>query len=145
MKLTAIDGLPVVDAKEPIKLSVIKADIEKADTKEPANCAVARACRRELRAKEVRVHLSRVYVKTNKGNWMRFKTPPAMRAEIIAFDRGGTFEEGNFTLQVIEKTKRLGSGYTKKYRKRRYAETGKRKRSSPHVLTNVRQGPAAYA
>ncbi len=97
MKLKAIDGKPVFDAKRPIKLNINKNDVDKADPKEPADCAVARACRRELRAKEVRVHLARVYVRTNDGNWTRYLTPKPMRTEIIAFDRGGHFHPESTT------------------------------------------------
>lgn len=142
IKLRSIDGLPVVDAKGIVQISVKQCDIDKADIKEPSNCAVARACRRELHAKEVRVHLTRVYIKSNEGNWVRYQTPPAMRSEIIAFDRGGSFEEGAFALRPVGATKRVGSQYTKKYRGKKYPLTGKRKRSAPRVLTNVRQGPA---
>lgn len=93
-----IDGLPVVDAKHPITIHVNKGDLNKANTKDPADCVVARACRRELHAKEVRVHLGRVYVRTNDNNWVRFVTPPRLRNEIISFDRSGKFETGDFLL-----------------------------------------------
>lgn len=138
MRIKEIDGLPVMDAKTPITLKVTKNDIARADIKEPANCAVARACRREMHAKEVRVHLGRVYVRTNEGGWLRYMTPPAMRQEIIAFDRGGTFEPGEFTLRVMPPTKRLGQATGG-----RKPQRGGPKRRPPHVLTNVRHGPAA--
>lgn len=133
-----IDGLPVFDAKRPVKLTVNKNDIEKADLKEPADCAVARACRRELRAKEVRVHLSRIYVKTNEGSWTRYFTPRAMRSEIIAFDRGGTFEADEYYLTAPPLAQRLGKrrGSPKEYPKK------DKKRRKPHIIKDVRTGPA---
>jgi hypothetical protein len=138
MKIKEIDGLPVIDAKRPITITITKSDVDKADVKEPAGCAVARACRRDLHAIEARVHLARVYVRTNKGNWTRYMTPRSMRSEIVAFDRGGQFEPGEFTLSAPSATKVLGKrrGGSKPFVKR-----GK-KRKPPHVITNVRHGPA---
>lgn len=137
MKIKVIDGLPVIDAKRPLTLHVLKSDVAKADVKEPAGCAVARACRRELHVEEARIHLGRVYLRSNKGNWTRYITPKSMRAEIIAFDRGGTFEPGEFVLHVPQPTKQLGKstggGKNTKHPK---------KRRPPHVVTNVRTGPA---
>jgi hypothetical protein len=138
MRVQEIDGKPVFDAKKPLILTVNRNDVAKADAKEPADCAVARACRRELHAKEVRVHLGRVYVRLNEGNWTRYITPKAMRSEIIAFDRGGAFEPGEFRLAAPEPSKALGKrrGGSKPFKR-----SGK-KRTAPHVVTNVRVGPA---
>jgi hypothetical protein len=72
MKIKAIDGLPVVDARKPIILNVIKADCKGGDIKEPSTCAVARAFQREFHVKEVRVHLTRAYVKTSPDKWTRY-------------------------------------------------------------------------
>jgi hypothetical protein len=143
MKVKAIDGKPVFDAKRPISLTITPNDIAKADRKEPIDCAVARACRRELHAKEARVHLGRVYVRMNEGNWQRFVTPKALRSEIIAFDRGGSFEPGTFALlppspSKVATGKRRG-GKTPVRKARRVTGSSKRIR---HVVTDVRTGPA---
>lgn len=136
--LKDIEGLPVFDAKRAVKLHITKGDITKADVKEPAGCAVARACRRELSAFEARVHLSRVYIRTNEGNWLRYITPKNLRQEIIAFDRGGSFLPGEFILSAPQPSKVLGkrSGGKKPGRK-----TGKKRRSYVKVK-DVRTGPA---
>src|SRR5262245_20886375 len=97
-RIKEIDGLPVIDAKKPLVLTITEADIQRADVKEPSKCAVARACHRALHAIEARVHLARIYIRANKGNWVRYMTPRAMRAEIIAFDRGGRFQPNTFRL-----------------------------------------------
>jgi hypothetical protein len=141
-KVTRIDGLPVVDAKRPLTLKVTKADIAKAadSIQQPNSCAVARACHRELHCKEVRVHLSRVYVRTNDHNWVRYLTPKDMRGEIIAFDRGGSFEPGEFRLAKVPPTHALGTprrGGTR-------TDTGKKRRPY-HLITNVRGGPATQS
>ena len=97
-----IGGIEVRDAKGPLEILVTPTDIKRGDTKNPSGCAVAVACKRQLHAVDVRVHLSRVYVKLKrkdeKMEWVRYVTPESMRSEIIAFDRGGQFEPGTHTL-----------------------------------------------
>lgn len=138
MPLNQINGLPIIDSKKALKITINKNDIVKADTKDPADCAVARACRRELGVKEVRVHLGRVYLRANEGNWVRYMTTRALRTEIVAFDRGGQFESGEYTLKSIPPSHKQGvkrkSGPKRK--------TGKKRRMPPHVVTNVRTGVA---
>jgi hypothetical protein len=136
-RLVEIDGLPVVDARRSFTLHVTAKDIRGASTQEPGNCAIAKACRRELSVIEARIHLSRTYLRTNEGNWMRYLTPLAARDEIIAFDRGGKFESAEFEFKAIPKRERLGT------KRRGGKATGKgKKRRKPHVVTNVRSGPA---
>jgi hypothetical protein len=138
MKLLSIDGLPVIDAKKPFKLEVSPSDVKTASKKLPNACAVAKACQRELHAEEVRVHLSRVYVRLNTKHWLRYVTPKSMRTEIIAFDRGGKFVPGVFHMAAPQPSKRLGpkdnggkSTKPKKGPKRLFA-----------VVRDVRLGPA---
>lgn len=145
MNIKAIDGKPVLNAKHAVTLKISASDVARADRKEPALCAVARACRRQILAKEVRVHLGRVYMRMNEGNWQRFLTPRSLRSEIIAFDRGGSFEPGTFVLsapssQKKEATgKRQGSPYNHKQKR---DNPNRKKRARPHVVTDVRVGPA---
>lgn len=99
MRLDTIEGLPIINAKKGITLHVKPCDIKKARKKSPGHCAVALACMREKRAKEVRVHLSRVYLRMNESNWVRYEVPVSMREEIIAFDRGGEFAPSLFYIK----------------------------------------------
>lgn len=145
MALKAIDGLPIMDAKKPAILKITKNDIDKADRKEPADCAVARACRRDLHVKEVRVHLGRVFVRQNEGNWLRYMTPRSLRSEIIAFDRGGAFAPGEYTLPAPHPSKKAAGkrqGSARNATRPRGAKSAK-KRRAPHIVTDVRNGPAA--
>lgn len=140
-KRTSIDGLPVLDAKESAVLIINDNDVARADRKEPVDCVVARACRRLLHAKEVHVHLSRVYLRTTGGSWTRYATPPSLRQEIIAYDRGGSFSPGTFTLNPIPPSdvKRRGARAGSPQKQPR-KKTGK-KRAERHILTDVRSGP----
>lgn len=97
-----IDGLPVHDATKSIVLSIGALDVPKSKERNPASCAAARACIRTLDAEAARVHLSRIYIKLpGKKAWLRFRTPGSLRSEIIAFDRGGRFVPGEFTLDPL--------------------------------------------
>lgn len=142
----SIDGLPIFDAKKPIQLHITKEDISGADKKKPNSCAVAKACSRQLHAKEVRVHLGRVYVRTNNTNWQRFITPKPMRTEIIAFDRGGKFMPDTYHLAAPHPTakasgKRQGGKDKPKIAKR--VSGGKKKtRQVKHIVQDVRTGAA---
>lgn len=133
MNIKQIDGYPVVDATEPLILEVTRRDITKGEPQEPDSCAIARACKRTLDIIEARVHLSRTYLRTSDGEWLRYFTPQAARTEIVAFDRGGTFEPGEYRFPPVSKSKRLGTMKSTSTNKR----TG-RKRTRPHVMTNIR-------
>lgn len=134
-RVCEIDGIKVEDGKVPLTLNVRRIDAARASRKEPDRCAVARACYRELHATEVRVHLSRVYVRTN-GTYKRYCTPPCLRNEIIAFDRGGQFAPGQYTLTVPGPARRL-TGKQRGGVKTHRVPTG-RKRRKPHVVSDVR-------
>lgn len=143
-KITQIDGLPVIDAKRPIMLNITTLDIRKADPKQPDSCAIARACMRELHVKEARIHLGRIYLRTNDSNWTRYQTPSALRDEIIAFDRGGTFQPCGARLlpvapsQLTKNKRQGGKDAPDRQAKRKQAK----KRRPYHHITDVRGGPA---
>jgi hypothetical protein len=130
----AIDGKPVIDAKSSITLHIAKQDCVGANPKRPESCAAARNIKRDLKAIDCRVHLSRVYIRQNKGNWQRYATPANLRAEIIAFDRGGAFEPGDYILSPLQPTQRKRNRSTKPIRKR-VPQRGNR-------TANVRTGAA---
>src|SRR5262245_17481059 len=88
-----LEGLPIEDATDHVIISVLPKDISNAKRRDSGDCALARAIMRTMHATEVRVHLSRTYVKQGKV-WQRFDTPAALRTEMASFDRGGTFEPG---------------------------------------------------
>lgn len=138
MRIKGIDGKPVIDAKRPIKLHITPKDISGGDPKHPESCAAARALLREQHCKEVRIHLGRVYVRSNESNWQRYITPKNLRSEIIAFDRGGAFEPGEFVLAAPQPAKKLGKrrGGSSPFRR------SSKKRRAPTVVNNVRTGPA---
>lgn len=137
--LKTLEGKPIFDAKKPITLVITRGDCSKADPKEPSSCAAAIALRRQFSVQEVRVHLTRTYVRYGKGEWTRYNTPLPLRTEIIAFDRGGKFSPGEFVLSVVPPSRKR-TGRTQgslKNGSHRKKETRPR-----HVAKNVRHGPA---
>jgi hypothetical protein len=93
-----INGKKVVDATSKATIHITPLDATKGANKDPAACAAARAAKRDIAdCLSARVHIGRVYVE-HKNKWVRYFTPEALRTEIIAFDRGGTFQPGDYTL-----------------------------------------------
>lgn len=100
------EGKPVVDAKRPLILEVTNKDIQRGRKRRPDCCAIAQACMRQQNADEARVYLSRTYI--SKGNkWVRYYTPPTLRTEIVAFDRGHRFEPDTYTLSPMRPAQRV--------------------------------------
>lgn len=102
-----IDGIPVVNALESIKITITKRDIGEARRKKAAYCVAAKACKDKLACTDARVYLSRTYLRFN-GEWRRYMTPKTLRTELIAFDRGGAFQVGTFEFMPVAPSKRSG-------------------------------------
>jgi hypothetical protein len=107
-----IKGLEVRDARKPIHVHISKADTVTGRQRDPSNCAAAKAFKREPGVKEARVYRSRTYLrKTDSAGqdyWERTGTPNSVRAEIIAMDKGGKFEPGDYVFPPLPKAAQLG-------------------------------------
>lgn len=134
-----LDGLPVTNATTPLVLRVSANDIEGGDQKVPSECAVARCCRRTLHAKEVRVHLGRVYLRLDDTGWLRYNTSPDLRLEIIVFDRKGEFTPGKYTLKPVPPSQSNGRAHSPSPSPRK-RKKGTNPRKPPTVVRNVRSG-----
>ncbi len=131
-----INDMPVVDATKKLQISITKKDIVKGDNKNPSMCAAAQCLLRLPKVTAARVHLKRTYVQIDK-KWVRFDTPSSLRSEIIAFDRGGSFEPGTFTLGPIAPSHRL-SGKRTGGRDKPKKKIMVAKKRPYHATTNVR-------
>ena len=140
-----INGLPIKNATTSLLLHITGPDVKSARAKRPDFCVVALAIKRELHAKEVRVHLGRVYVRTTASSWTRYITPGSLRAEIISFDRGGRFALGVHTLRAVTQINHKLAGKTQGAKKKkgapRFTGTG-HKRRAHHAVRDVRTSPA---
>ena len=101
-----INGKKVVDATKRARIMITERDAKDGDNKNPSSCAAARATKRDIpECISARVHIGRVYVET-KTNWVRYMTPEALRTEIVAFDRGGSFQPGEYELKAPSRHER---------------------------------------
>lgn len=105
-----IKGLPVRNATKKVKIVIAPQDCKFGSSKEPGSCAAARAALRQVpRCSEVRIHLSRSYLRV--GNvWFRYITPDSLRGEIVTFDRGGKFDAGEYYFNPMSKSHRKRMG-----------------------------------
>lgn len=93
----------VINATIPVIITITDEDIALGAKKDPAGCAAAISCCRVPRVAEARVHTSTTYLRdSRKGKWVRYRTPSALRFGMIAFDRGGTLESGEYILRPIQ-------------------------------------------
>jgi len=140
-----IGGLPVVDAKKSLHITITPADIKKGNPKDPGACAAAQACIRQVdHCVEARVHLARTYLKmenasTGRQWWVRHYTPVSLAREAVVHDRDGKFEPGNYHLPPVQGTARFGVKRKRYEKSNGHRKGGKQgRRSIPHITGNVR-------
>lgn len=131
-----INGLIVKDADKNLNITISPTDVKKGVNKNPSSCAAALALKRKLHCTDARVHIGRTYVKF-KDHWVRYHTPRSLRSEIIAFDRGGSFDPGEYVLLKIQPSHKLGKRQgSDKPTKHRI------KRAKPHHVSGIRPSGA---
>lgn len=127
----------MTDAISSFTLTITKTDINKAEPMNPYSCAAACALKRQGFAEAI-VMRATTYI--NHGtkrnpNWVRYATPAALTREIIALDRGGSMEPGDFNMQAFSPARRLGV--------HRWRSSGKRKDNTKpryhHITPNIRE------
>jgi len=145
-----INGKKVVDATRRARIVITERDTREGDNKNPSSCAAARAAKRDVpECISARVHVGRVYIETPK-QWVRYFTPERLRTEIVAFDRGGSFEPGEYELmppskgeteRAREKKRRSGSDTNRNnndYSSTKYPRKVKVARIKRHAVAGVR-------
>jgi hypothetical protein len=137
MPIKSIDGYPVIDATRDRELEILERDCTNGDRRKPGTCAAARAAKRELHARDVRVHITRVYIRSNDGNFQRYIASEPLKQEVVVFDRGGRMMPGKYMLLAPKKSQRIGHYHKGK----KAAKPSGKKRRSYHRLTNVRAAP----
>jgi len=127
-------GLPIVDAKKHLEVVLTSRDIRHSSMKDPTSCAFARACNRREEVVAAYFFLTTAYLQF-EDRIERYMLPPSMRAEIVAFDRGGpsAMEAGIYRLSPIRKSKRLGSKQSPS------TKNGRGKHKKVHRSVNVRR------
>jgi hypothetical protein len=135
-----IAGTPVTDAKNDLRLHITKLDVRSGAKKNADACAAANALCRQEGCTEAKVHFTRAYIKKGK-TWVRYYVPPALRSEIVAFDRGGTFEAGDYELKAMPPNMiepRAKSRGINKTKRKSHANKGLMPKAV-HITTGVRE------
>src|SRR5262245_30989253 len=99
----------VKDAKSDVQLEVTKGDVNGGNLKDHKGCVMARACKRALKCDGAIVSTGTIYL-VNDDEATRYRVPQAVSREIVAFDRGGKFSPGEYTLKKPERIAPRGSG-----------------------------------
>jgi len=121
-----IGGRPVVNGKRKVLLHISPADVRGGKNKDPGACAAAKALMREIpNCIKARVHLGRTYLLKDDNQWYRYKTPDALRTEIVAFDKGGKFEPGEYELRPLAPSELLP------YKKKTFVSSETNRRGVP--------------
>lgn len=98
----------VVDATDTIEVSVTERDSRNAKIKSPSDCALARACVREVKADGAIINVGYSYI-IHGDVATRYSTSVAVGREITSFDRGGGFEAGfDYKLSKVAPANKLG-------------------------------------
>ena len=140
-----VNGKWVVDANEPVTVTIKRGDISRASERDPGCCVMANAVKRQYKT-EARVHRSRVFLlipgETYKGAgvYRRFVVGAKLHKEIHAFDRGGKFYTGDYTLNPPLANRRLG--YKKPTGPKKMP--GQRRAAAKTITKGVRVGPAQW-
>jgi hypothetical protein len=87
----------VTDAKRNIRVEVTKRDSNSATVKNHKGCAMAVACKRKFNATGVIISRASAYLVTG-DKAVRYAVPASVSREVISFDRGAGFEEGEYQL-----------------------------------------------
>lgn len=124
----------VKDASRNVTIEVTKKDINSSQVKNLKSCAIAQACKRAMHLDGVVISRSIAYLVKDK-HAIRYVLSDAATKEIIAFDRGGSFEPGEYKLHKPHDAIAINSGHqapTSRNKKRA-------KRGSPrHLTANIR-------
>lgn len=100
--------MSVSDADDDAFVEVTHADVKASSKKDHNGCAMAVAAKRQFHATGMVVSPTTAYVvKHDKA--IRFQLPPSVQKEIVSFDRGGGFAEGNYELHRPAKSNRIGA------------------------------------
>src|ERR1043166_2021863 len=124
----------IADSTKNIKIEVTKNDANSKAVKQHDACAFAVACKRKFHLSGVIISRSVAYlIKRDKA--YRFQLPPSIEREIVSFDRGAGFAVGEYELERVSKSDRLGIRVGRKQLEKNRLNKTKRYR---HITTNIR-------
>lgn len=127
------DVQSVKDSNRNIIIEVSHKDTQSTAVKNHKECAMAVACKRQLKADGVIVCLSTSYIIRGK-HATRYKNNETVSREVISFDRKAGFEPGLYGLSRVPKSSKLGTNNGKhgKGKEKHYPAKNR------HITQNVR-------
>lgn len=132
----------VVDAKEGLAIEVTSTDVRTSNKKDHKTCAMATACKRKFHLDGVIISRKIAYLV--RGNTAtRYVLPGSVSREVVAFDRGGSFEPGRYRLSKPAEGMSLSHYNTEEHRESsreyyRNRENPLKHRAPRHFTTNIR-------
>jgi hypothetical protein len=87
----------VSDARKKLRVTVTAKDSRESTKKNHKGCAMAVACKREFHLSGVVISRQRAYLVTG-DKAVRYSLPSSVSREVVSFDRGGGFAEGEYEL-----------------------------------------------
>lgn len=129
-----VSGKPIIDATGPAILCVNSKDVSGSTAKDPTNCALARAVKRNYKTVLNAYFFRSVCWLEYEDKMVRYALPVSVQKEIVAFDRSQRMEPGNYRLRPPQPSARRENI---KKRSRKFAsEKGRGNQGS----TNIKRG-----
>lgn len=125
----------VVDATEPLYIEVTKKDCKNGSSKEPGDCVIARACRREYEGAVI--SMSVAYIVDGETAY-RYMVPQSIAREVVSFDRAGMFQPGLYSLNAPVACQRLGAHLASRPRSGKKKTVHSRKKRN-HATAGIRR------
>jgi len=95
----------VVDASEPVKISVTAEDCKYSRSGKPSACAMAKAFKRDYDGAIISMSMAYLI----RGNVAtRYRVPGRVSRELVSFDRSHRFAPGEYELKQVEPMRKLG-------------------------------------
>lgn len=127
----------IADAKKSLKIEVTQRDTTSSKIMKHEECAMAQACKRKFKLDGAIISMGRAYlIKGDRAT--RFNTSNAVSREITAFDRGAEFAPGEYHLDAIPKSDRMGKRAKRSSGDKNPNYSSGNKRAKRHVTQNVR-------
>ena len=124
----------IMNSRRNIKIEVTKDDANSKAVKQHDACAFAVACKRTLHLDGTIISRTIAYlIKGDKA--IRYKLPSSVEKEIVSFDRGSEFAIGEYRLEAIPKSNRLG---TRRKRVQQIKNRLNHEKRFRHITTNIR-------
>src|SRR5882672_1451456 len=134
-----INGKPVRNSTRKILIEINARDVKRGQSRDPGSCAAAQCLLRTVPGiKSARVHIGRTYIEFD-DHWERLQTPPSLKAEITAFDRGAPFYPGAYSLSPLSPAKRASFGKKQGSPPRKDAKPRKKIARPYHITEGVRE------